>query len=201
MNDNDYEIYRILQILNEENMLSNIILIGSWCMFFYEKLFEDFEPLIRTVDIDFFVPNPKRIRCKNNIIKTLQSINFDFLVDAITNKSKFISPDGFELEFMTKLNRNGLSVVKIGNTGVYAEALSYLDLYCKSHIQFEYKGLLVNVASPESYVLQKLLINNQRKGKKEKDVESIKYILNFINMSKVYNNSLKELLKQYCLLN
>ena len=45
----------ILLTLDYEGILQKIILIGSWCLLFYKHLFDDFEPTIRTTDIDLLI--------------------------------------------------------------------------------------------------------------------------------------------------
>ena len=193
MLNNEKELKEILSVLNKEGILTNTILIGSWCLLFYKYVFEHFEPTVRTTDIDFFVPNPKAIKEKNGLINSLKEINYDLVRDTLTNKSTFISPDGFELEFLTKLNRSNLVCVKLGNTNVYAESISYLDIFVGNYIEVNFESINLKVASPSSYVLQKLLINEQRKAKSEKDMESIKNVLLYIGASRKFKNELKNL--------
>ena len=59
--------------------------------------------------------------------------------------------------------------------------------------------MVVNVVSPVSFILQKLLINNERASeyKKEKDLDAIKYVLGFIKSSKKYYQELKESVETY----
>lgn len=100
--------------------------------------------------------------------------------DTLTNKSKFISPDGFEIEFITKLNRENLSCIRLGKSGIFAEALSYVELYATHFIECDYFGLKVKVASPAAFVIQKALINDKRGNKAEKDKEAIKHVSSFV---------------------
>lgn len=193
MFENENELKEILNVLNKEGFLPNTILIGSWCLLFYKYVFEHFEPTIRTTDIDFFVPNPKSIKEKNGIVNSLKEVNYDLVHDTLTNKTTFISPNGFELEFLTKLNRQNLVCVKLGNTDVYAESLSYVDIFVGNYIEANYDGIKLKVASPSSYVLQKLLINGQRKVKSEKDIESIKNVLLYIGASRKFKEELQNL--------
>ena len=139
------------------------------------------------------MPNPKAIKDKGGLMNSLKSLNFDMIHDTLTLKSSFISPDGFELEFLTKLNRDNLSAVKLGNTGIYAESLSYLEIFSGNYISVNYDGIKVNVASPASYILQKLLVHENRKDKKEKDIQSINHVLSYVNSSKIYLNELRTL--------
>lgn len=192
MIENENKLKEVLNVLYKENILPNVVLIGSWCLIFYEHIFNNFEATVRTTDIDFYVPNIKSVREKNNLINSFKMINYDIVKDTMTQKSTFISPDGFELEFLTKLNREQLSAVEVGNTNVYAESLSYIELLSLNYIEVLYDGMMINVVSPASYVLQKLLINKDRKNKKEKDIESIKNVLFYIGASIKYCDELKQ---------
>lgn len=163
--------------------------------FFYDKIFNGFKPLLRTTDLDFYVPNAKSISSKGNLINNLRELKYEMLMDTLTEKTIFASVDGFELEFLTKLNRTGLACVKLGNTGIFAESLSYVDIFTGNYIEIEYEGINLKVASPSSYIIQKLLIHNKRSvQKREKDIESIKYVLNFI---KSLDKNKRELEKLY----
>ena len=45
-----------------QGILNKILIIGSWCLSFYQDYFKgtDYRPIIKTRDIDFVVPlNPK----------------------------------------------------------------------------------------------------------------------------------------------
>ena len=193
MTENKKHLNEILHVLDKANLLSNVILIGSWSLLFYKEIFLNFEPLIRTTDLDFYVPNTKSIKTNGNIIVSLKDLNYDLVRDVLTNKSRFISPDGFELEFLTKLTRDNFHCIKIGDTGIYAESLPYVDIFTGNYIEVIFDGIKVKVASPASYVLQKLLINTERKEKAEKDINSIKEVLVFIKASQKSVSELKEL--------
>lgn len=195
MIDNEKQLAAILKALDDEGVLKNVVLIGSWCLLFYKEIFESFDPLVRTFDIDFYVPNAKVVKEKTNLIKSLKAINYDLKSDYLTNKSTFISPDGFELEFLTKLNRDHFNCVAMGDTGVFMESLSYVEIFSSNYIEVSYQGINLKVASPASYVLQKLIINERREEKQEKDIESIKHVLGYICSSK---KSLEELQELYC---
>ena len=192
MNDNEKYLKDLLVAFENEHILNDVILIGSWCLLFYKHIFESYEPSVRTIDVDFYVPNVKSIRTKNGLVDTLKELNYDVVNDVLTHKTTFISPDGFELEFLTKLQRNNLSCVKLGNTNVYAETLSYLDVFLEKYIEIDYYGLKVKVASPISFVLQKLLINDIRKDKKEKDIQAIKEVLFYVKVSGKFSEELEE---------
>ncbi len=184
MNEYDEQIDHILFVFQQEGFLNDVILIGSWCLVFYQQIFEGFSPFIRTTDIDFYVPDVKKTSASGNVISALREINYDHISDTLTNKSKFISPDGFEIEFLTKLYRKGDSTVTIGKTGITAESLSYVELFSQHFLEVNRNGLLFKIASPSAFVIQKLLINERRGIKAEKDMQSIAYVLSFVTLSK-----------------
>ena len=61
-------LFAVLRELFKAEVLDDLILIGSWCQYYYRILFDKAPeiPLIRTADIDFLVPNPPRI--KNHLL-------------------------------------------------------------------------------------------------------------------------------------
>lgn len=194
MISNENHLKEILSALDKDNILKDTILIGSWSLLFYDRIFLDFEPEVRTTDLDFYVPNAKAIVSNGGLTDTLKELNYEMIIDSLTSKTTFASVDGFELEFLTKLNREGLACVKLGNTGIYAESLSYVEIFTGNYIEIEYEGMNVKVASPASYVLQKLLINDKRQlVKREKDIQSIKKVLFYVKASSKSSEELKTL--------
>lgn len=194
MIENEQKLQEVLETLDKEGILNNVILIGSWSLLFYKRMFESFEPDLRTRDIDLYVPNSKKIKDKFNIVESFRIINFDMFHDCLTNRSYFSTPDGFEVEFITGLTRDNLPSVKLGNTPIYAESISYVDIFKGNYVEVEYNGLKVNIVSPVTYVLQKLLINALREEKNEKDIGSVKNVLRHIKTSRKFSD---ELLNQY----
>lgn len=176
-------LYTVLKSLEDSGLLKDIILIGSWCLVFYQQIFEGFEPQIRTTDIDFYVPNAKSAN-PGDSAAALKKINYDHVRDTLTNKSTFISPDGFEIEFLTNLTKEGLSAVRLGASEIYAESLSYIGMYSGHYVDVTYFGIKLHVASPAAFVIQKALINDRRGLKAEKDRLAIAYVASFIPLSR-----------------
>ena len=82
---------------------------------------------------------------------------------------------------------------------IVAEALPKMAPAGWDYITIRFNKYDVNVVSPISFVLQKLLINSERNSeyKKEKDIESVKYVLDFIKISGNYYNNLIDSLNNY----
>ena len=190
--ENEKELDSILGAFDRAGFLPDVILIGSWCLSFYTRLFRGFDPSIRTTDIDFYVPDAKSANAAL-VSDNLHEINYDHFQDTLTHKSRFVSPHGFEVEFLARLNRDGLSCVRIGKSGIFAESISYVDIFGTNFIEVEWNGKKVKVASPSAYAIQKMLINDRRKEKAEKDAASIDYVLSFIRGSRKSSEDFYEL--------
>lgn len=196
----EYEdkLLSILKAFSESQILENIIIIGSWATYFYVKVFDGFIPSIRTLDFDCYLPETKNIKVIKNVNETLKPINFDQIFDSRTEKSKFISPDGFEIEFLTKLKRNQNQIVKVDSLGVNAEQLGNLELFDKGYITLDYEGYTVKVASPSAYIIQKILISPKRsKEKYLKDLESIKLVFEEVKESQRYMNEIQSIISSF----
>ncbi|MBU0997617.1 MAG: nucleotidyltransferase domain-containing protein [Firmicutes bacterium] len=188
MNKNyEEELRGIIKAFGENGILENIIIIGSWATYFYVKIFDGFIPSIRTLDVDCYVPMNKNITVKKSVKEALKPLNYEQIFDTSTEKNKFISPDGFEIEFLTKLRRNQSAVVRIDSMGVNAETLGNLDIFDNGFIEVDFEGFSVKVASPSVYVMQKILISKKRSDEKfRKDLESLLLVYEEIKKNELH---------------
>ena len=198
MKNYENEMIKVLHALNDSGALPYIVISGSWSMYFYERVFEDFVPRVETTDLDLFLPNPKKAKGEK-LAEHLKAISYIKNNDYITGKTMFLSDNGFSIEFLTIPDRTMSNTLEIPGMFVVAEALPKMAPAGWNYIQVNFDGMLVNVTSPVSFVLQKLLINGERKSdyKKEKDLDAIKYVLGFVKASNKYNQELTESLESY----
>lgn len=176
----------IINVLYKSGLLDKCIISGSWATFFYKEIFEGFLPPIATTDFDIFLPSVSKIK-EGNINKLL--IDLDYLRDddSLTGKTKYYSKDGFEIEFLTVPDKSMNNVIRIHSIGIGAEALPKMKVAEWNYITVKYNGYDVNVPSPASYCLQKLLINKERtEAKRAKDIDAVKYILGYLVASTKY---------------
>ena len=182
----------IIDALDKSGLLKNCIISGSWAMFFYKELFEGFLPPIATTDFDIFLPKVSKIK-EGNINKLL--IDLDYLRDDdyFTGKTKYYSKDGFEIEFLTVPDKTMNNVINIPSIGIGAEALPKMKVAEWNYITVKYNGYDVNIPSPASYCLQKLLINEERaEAKKAKDIDAVRYVLGYVSASNKYRKEFIE---------
>ena len=155
-------------------------------------MFESFVPPIATTDFDIFLPVYSKIK-KTNFTSLLTDLDYVRDDDYLSGKTKFYSKTGFELEFLTLPNRAMNNVITIPAIGIGAEALPKMAPLLWNYVTVDFHGLLVNVPSPSSYCLQKLLINSERRiDKQEKDIQAIRYVLSFVNASNKYSDEFIE---------
>ncbi len=69
---------KVLMHFHDAGILEEIILVGSWSMYFYKEYFspEKYNPSIRTKDIDFLIPLPLRFKKKIDIVELLRKDGF-----------------------------------------------------------------------------------------------------------------------------
>ena len=68
------KMLEIIDALHRSGLLKDCIISGSWAMFFYKEIFEDFVPPIATTDFDIFLPSVFKIKA-NNINKLLIEVD------------------------------------------------------------------------------------------------------------------------------
>lgn len=182
------KILDIIKVLDKSDMLKSCIIVGSWAMFFYKLIFENFVPPIATTDFDIFLPSVSKIK-DNDINQYLIDLDYLRNDDTLTGKTRYYSKDGFEIEFLTLPDRTMNNVIKVPKIGIAAEALPKMKVATWNYITVTYSGYHINIPSPASYCLQKLLIYKEREeAKRNKDIDAIKYILNYVSASKKYTD-------------
>ena len=190
------ELERVLDILNENGALEHIILIGSWAEYLYKEkeILTNFKPNIRTLDIDFLIKNKNRPSKQINLPNIFKDENFIVEKDVISGVHRILG-DELEVEFLIKKVGAGLENSIDTNIGITALSLRNLDLLEKNIIDVPFNGYYITIPKPEAYFLHKIIINEERGMKKEKDKNSISNLSSYIdinNLNKIYNQLTKK---------
>ena len=189
---------RTLNALDKAGALEDIILIGSWCHYFYRVYFLNAPeiPLLVTLDIDFLIPNPPRINKDVNIPEILETLDFVPLHDYLTGYTKYVHPE-LELEFLiAELGRGkGNIPYKIPKLHINAQGLRFLNLLQSNTIEMEYENVKVTVPEPSAYVLHKFIIQERRlnKEKQKRDLLSAIAIGEFLLQNNAQQKKIKEI--------
>jgi len=170
------------------------MLIGSWAEYLYPLLFEsEFEPNIRTRDIDFFYRNLKLPDKPIRFVEAMKQNGFLYDVDRISEIAKFYKEDLLEIEFLTKVIGSGAqSSYLIRALGIKAEGLRIINILDDFATEVMKNGYRVIVPLPSAYVVQKLLANPTRvpANKKEKDIAAVINLLEHIKASEKHRQDL-----------
>ncbi|MBF0430456.1 MAG: hypothetical protein HQK83_04215 [Fibrobacteria bacterium] len=174
----------VLKTFNKNGILDDLVLIGSWTHFFYRIHFDDAPeiPAVRTLDIDFLVPNPRAIKKEVNIGDVLKKLNFTSRREMYSGIEKFGHPD-LDLEFLSPLLSAGVDIARpIPKLKTHAVGLRYLEMLAWNTITVKHKSLMVNVPEPSAYVLHKFLISAMRfkEEKRKKDQDSALKMATFL---------------------
>lgn len=196
--DNEEGFWNLINLLNNCNILKNIIIMGAWAEYFYQELF-DFEARFITNDLDIFYKNLyyKKFNKAINFNDELTKLGFHIDIDRIDNVTKIFNDDFFEVDFLTKMLGSGKNLTnKISDLNINSQALRHLDIIEKNTIKIYKNGFELYIPEPTAYILQKLIINHERKplSKKEKDIEKVIYMLDsIINLDEKQKLKLKKL--------
>jgi len=189
---------KILNSLHNEGVLKDIILIGSWCHYFYKDYFSNAPeiPLLRTLDVDFLIPNPPRIKKEVNIPDILESFDFIPLHSRITGYTKYVHPE-LELEFLiADLGKGkGNKPYQIPKLHINAQGLRFLNLLQSHTIKVKYGDITVIVPEPAAYVLHKFIIYERRQNKEKqlRDLLSAKEIGEFLLTNKIQRKKILDI--------
>jgi len=165
-----------LKVLQKAGVLNKIILVGSWCHYFYRIYFDNAPeiPIVRTLDIDFLIPNPFKANNEINIPEILETLDFRPVKNYPSGYTKYVHPE-LELEFLTpELGRGkGDKPYEISKLHINAQGLRYLNLLQSQTIKVEYEDIKIILPEPAAYVLHKYIIFERRK-KEEKMIRDLK---------------------------
>jgi hypothetical protein len=181
-----------LHILDREGILKDIVIIGRWCVYFYQKSLSAPEAsAFRTKDVDILLP--RRLAGTSNLSRSLVESGFVIETDSIGEHSLYRHQD-LDLEFLTcERGEGSMRPVKFRGHGISALALRYVEFLLENTMAVNISGLSVKIPRPEAYLLHKLLIVRGRKEKMESDIETINSLIVLINNRVEMKNGLVKL--------
>ncbi|MGE0269294.1 MAG: GSU2403 family nucleotidyltransferase fold protein [Candidatus Omnitrophota bacterium] len=164
----------VLQRFHKQKILSELILIGSWCVVFYEKYFSGQDDLRKitliTRDIDFLIDHPASIKVKVDIPELLKDLGFITTFKGAQGYIKLDHPE-LILEFLTpERGRGREKPYPLPSLGVNATALRFLEMLTQNIIQVKIDQMTIKLPHPANFALHKLIIA-PRRLKKEKTIK------------------------------
>jgi len=158
-----------MRLFQEIGILQEVILVGSWCLYFYKNYFTEigYTPTIRTRDIDFLIPLPVRFKKKIDLTELLKDEGFLITFSGDAGYMKLIHPE-LIIEFLVPERGKGCDkAYPLPQIGMNAQQLRFLDYLAQNIIHIESDGLKLKLPHPAAFGLHKLIISTRRK-KEEK---------------------------------
>lgn len=189
--------WETIEILHSQEVLGNLILIGSWSEYIYQAVnyYQGFRSNFRTMDLDFLIPNLRRTSKKVDLCAIMERHNFLTIQRQSDGLTKFSRGEGpLEIEFIAReLGSGQTEPYKVESLGIKVEGLRHLDILSANTTLLLVRSYYIRVPIPPAYVLHKLMINERRGIKKEKDLEAVENLLGFIRRSDTELSKLKEI--------
>jgi len=172
----------VLRRLDKAKVLKDIVLVGSWCTLFYKDYFGQtgYTPLLKTRDMDLFIPQPTSIKVKMDVAELLKDLGF---VVGFTGSKGYIRLEHPQLivEFLVPEKGRGMDKpYALPQLGLNAQALRFLEFLSQDTITAKVGQLTVTIPHPANFALHKLLVMTRRQAvdKRAKDKEAAIKILN-----------------------
>lgn len=192
-------LWSLLRRFQEVGILQQMMLIGSWCLFFYRAALPESGglPAIRTLDADFLLPHPRSIQREVDVPALLKELGF---VPTHYRSSDWVVYDHPELrvEFLVpEIGRGYDKAQRVGKFHVTAQGLRYLNLLADYPRSISYNGLSIRVPEPAAFALQKLIVSTRRTGteKSRRDLDTAIALLDWIFSHPREGDKLGEILK------
>ena len=197
-NDQVSLLFKILKRFSENGVLEQGMLIGSWCLHFYRNEFQRFDllPAIRTLDVDFLIPHPGRIKKSVDIPALLKEEGFVPIINFSNGLVRYQHPD-LLLEFLApELGRGFDKPRDIRPRHIQAAEIRFLNFLTENPKKVRYQGITVTMPNPAVFALHKLIVSSRRakKEKREKDLSMAVGILELLFKDPKEKKRVKEVL-------
>jgi len=177
-------LFKVLRILDGKGVLKHLVVVGSWCMFFYTLYFQKKQPIasLRTRDVDFLVPDPRSLKTNIDLPELLKSLGF--LIDYRGEQGyiRLVHPEFF-IEFLVSEKGKGTDkAFSLPQLGLNAQALRFMDILYLKTVTLQTRGIKIKLPHPACFVLHKIIVFKRRpeKERREKEVEQIDRMLDLL---------------------
>ena len=167
--------------------MRHVILVGSWAEFVYREsgLIEGFAPDIRTLDVDFLIRNLRKPTPAANLSTMARERGYLVESDILNGTTRLFDTTGLEVEFLIGKVGAGIEPALKTNVGVTAQTLRHMNILSGNSIELPCFEHMVRVSLPEAYAVHKMVINSQRRGKREKDRRAVLQIWPYLDKKRV----------------
>lgn len=162
----------VLRRFHKIGLLGHVILIGSWCTYFYRDYFKGDSyhfPLI-TRDIDFLIVHPSGLNQTIDLPELLEDLGFIPVFKGVEGYIKLDHPE-LILEFLVPERGKGINKpYPLPKLHMNATALRFLSFLSCNVIKVKVENFTVTLPHPANFALHKLIVS-QRRIKEDKAIK------------------------------
>ena len=179
--------WKFIKLLHDNDLLQYVEVVGSWCEYLYAQsgYLPGFTASLRTLDVDFLIKNMRRPGKRVKLATIAADNGYTIDHDYLTGTTKIYTPDLMEIEFLIEQKGAGVDPVIETNLGVAAQALHHMHVLKEFSVDLNVFSMDITVPVPEAYVIHKIIINDQRGKKSEKDRQAIERLMPYLNKEKL----------------
>lgn len=184
MQNNQYKtVIKVLKRLDEAKLLDQMVLVGSWCLYFYQDYFGEsaLYSMLRTRDVDFLIPVPSDKLPKVDVPALLEDMGFVPSVKA-DGTVQLMHPE-IMLEFLVADSGRGRPAPwPLPQLSMNAQPLRFMHIAEEFPIRIEKDGVKVCLPHPAAFALHKLMVVPRRKeqAKAERDLKAAVSMLSLL---------------------
>ena len=84
--------YQFVKCLNDAHCENAVVICGSWAEYLYQEsgLLQHFQPMLKTKDVDIYIPDLHVPHAKADLPSLAKEINFKVASDYVTGQTKFV---------------------------------------------------------------------------------------------------------------
>ena len=172
----------VLHRLDKTGILKHIVLVGSWCTFFYKDFFsgKKYMTSLTTRDMDLLIPDPRNIHTKVDIAELLKDLGFIVGFTGLKGYMRLEHPELIVEFLVPEKGRGSNKPYPLPQLGLNAQALRFLKFISQDTIKCKFGSITITLPHPANFALNKLLVMSRRSKteKKAKDKDTAIRILN-----------------------
>lgn len=177
-------LLQVLRQFHAAGILKDIMLIGSWCLYFYRREFENSKmiPAVRTLDADFLIPSQRKLDVELDVPAALRELGFAPTFNRSNGLIVYDHPQ-LRVEFLIpEIGKGFKKPQDIKKLPIKAQGFRYLNFLADHPRLISYKDIQVKIPEPAVFSVHKLIISDRRKkqDKKERDLGAAIGILDWI---------------------
>ena len=153
----------VLGRLHKVGVLREIVLVGSWCTYFYRTNMVSTGDIgtLRTDDMDFAIPVPLRTRMQINLPEIVRDLGF--IVKRGMKGQMALEHADMRIDFLVPERGKGSDQpYHVRALGVMAQRLRFMGFLLEDTVLLKLGSIALRVPNPARFGLHKLIVSERR---------------------------------------